>query len=291
MGPGRLRRLAIVVMVSALLSAGVAPLLAHADARTDYLVRLLRTSDAFRVRAQAALSLGSVSPEPQVVEALSGALGDDSPAVRAAAAASLERLGDPSALPALRAASNDRERAVADAARSAVRALERVARSGAGASTATPIAAASAAIEPRGPARYYVGVGVPGTKLSSIDRAVLESARSFIAGRVQQIEGVVVAPERETPRQAQQVIRQRALTGFYLDSSIVSLETRADGGVRAQVSVVVQSYPDRNVRSMLNGAATVMGESGTAAQRAAIEAALTGALRNLGVAMGAGAGR
>ncbi|UJR80352.1 HEAT repeat domain-containing protein [Sandaracinus amylolyticus] len=295
MVPGRLRRLAIVVMVSALLSAllsvGIAPLLAHADARTDYLVRLLRTSEAFRVRAQAALSLGSVTPEPQVIDALTAALRDDEAAVRAAAASSLERLGDPSALPALRAASSDRERAVADAARSAVRALERVARTGGGSSAGTTTASTGTTVEPRGTPRFYVGVGMPGTKVAAVDRAVLASARGFIASRVQQLEGVVVAPESESPRQAQQVIRQRSLTGFYLDSSIVSLETRPDGGVRAQVSVVVQTYPDRNVRSMLNGAATVMGETGVAAQRAAIEGALNGALRNLGTAMGAGSPR
>ncbi|AKF07066.1 PBS lyase HEAT repeat-like domain protein [Sandaracinus amylolyticus] len=283
----------VSAFLSAALSVGIAPLLAHADARTDYLVRLLRTSEAFRVRAQAALSLGSVAAEPQVIEALTGALRDSEPAVRAAAASSLERLGDPSALPALRAASSDRERAVAEAARSAVRALERVARSGSGAGTGTGTTTAStgATVEPRGTPRFYVGVGMPGTKVAAIDRSVLASARGFIASRVQQLEGVVVAPDSETPRQAQQVIRQRSLTGFYLDSSIVSLETRPDGGVRAQVSVVVQTYPDRNVRSMLNGAATVMGETGVAAQRAAIEGALNGALRNLGTAMGAGSPR
>nr|MDQ3033471.1 hypothetical protein [Myxococcota bacterium] len=144
---------------------------------------------------------------------------------------------------------------------------------------------------PRGSARFYVGVGMPGTTVASVDRTTLQSARSFIAGRVQQLDGVRVAPERESPRDATQVIRRESLTGFYLDSSIVSVETRPDGGVRAAVSVVVQSYPDRNVRSMLSGAATVMGESGPAAQRAAIEAALTGALRNLGTAMSAGAPR
>jgi hypothetical protein len=71
----------------------------------------------------------------------------------------------------------------------------------------------------------------------------------------------------------------------------VNLETRPDGAVRAQVSVVVQTYPDRNVRSMLSGAATVMGESGPAAQRAAIEGALTSALRNLSTAMAASSAR
>ena len=49
-GMGRLRTLAVAVLVSSIVSAGIIPFLAHADARSDYLVRLLRTSDAFRVR-------------------------------------------------------------------------------------------------------------------------------------------------------------------------------------------------------------------------------------------------
>src|SRR5689334_15704301 len=65
---------------------------ALADARSDYLVRLLAGSTQFRVRAQAAISLGSVEPAASVVSALSKALSDEHPAVRAAAANSLGRL-------------------------------------------------------------------------------------------------------------------------------------------------------------------------------------------------------
>lgn len=293
----RLRGIAIVVLVSSILSAGIVPYLAHADARTDYLVRLLRTSTAFRVRAQAALSLGSVTPvEPQVVEALGGALRDDAPAVRAAAASSLERLGAASALTGLRALERDPEREVREAATRAIRSLERVARAGGGSTGttgggSTGTTTTAGATGTRGTPRFYVGVGQPGTKVAAIDATVLRGARGFIQSRVQQMEGVVIAPESETSRQATQQLRQQSLSGFYLDSSIVSLETRPDGGVRAAVSIVVQTYPDRNVRSMLNGAATVMGETGPAAQRAAIEAAITGALRNLGTAFAAGSPR
>jgi hypothetical protein len=281
---GRWQRGVVAVAVLSLVFA-LAPRIAHADARTDYLVRLLRTSDAFRVRAQAALSLGSVSAEPSVIEALSLALRDESGAVRAAASSALERLGDPSALPALRAAQSDREAGVRAAASSAVRALERVARSGGGGtSTATRPGAAGPG---GGQARFYVGVGMPGSRVPSIDDAILRSARSFIASRVGQMDGVLVAPESETPRQAQSVLRDRSLTGYYLDSSVVSVAPRGEG-LRIEVSVVVQSYPDRNVRAMLSGAATVMGETGAAAQRTALEGALNSALSRLGSAFVAG---
>ena len=291
MGEGRLRRLVIGILVSSTLSLFAALSIAQGD-RAAYLTRLLRTSEAFRVRAQAALSLGQVSPAgPEVIEALVGALtGDSDAAVRAAACSSLERIGDRAALGAMRAAARDSEAAVRDCATHAVATLEHAAPGARGGGTAPP-AGGAAGGGGSGPARFYVGVGQPGTKVRTVDAAVLTSTRQFIAGRVQQVAGVVVAPDQETPRQAQQVIRQRSLVGIYLDSSIVSLEARADGGVRAQVSIIVQTYPERDVRSMLSGAATVMGETGAAAQRAAIEAALNSALRNLPTAMAAGAPR
>ena len=76
--------------------------MALADARTDFLMRMLATSTQFRVRAQAALALGAQSGIKDVVPALTSALKDEHPAVRAACAAALERLGDPSAIPALK---------------------------------------------------------------------------------------------------------------------------------------------------------------------------------------------
>ena len=292
---GALHRVLWIVLSAALLSALPAAPSAQADARSDYLVRLLQTSSAFRVRAQAAISLGSVTPDDAVVSALAPAVQrDDNAAVRAAAAASLERLATPSAaaLSALRAASRDRETAVSTAAAQALRSLERVASSGGGGAASRGGSTSSAGSgSSSGPARFYVGVGTPGSRAESLDRSVLGSARDFIASRVRAMPGVEIAPDGETPRAATAVLRSRSLSGYYLDSSIVSLEVRADGGVRAQVSIIVQSYPGRDVRSMLSGAATVMGETGVAAQRAAVEGALQSALRNLPTAMSASAGR
>lgn len=266
---------------------------AYADARTDYLVRALRTSSMMRVRAQAAISLGAVRTEPQVISALTEALSDDQAAVRAAAASSLERHGDPAALPALQRATRDRELAVRNAAERAVRHLEALARSQPRTRTIPTSGGGSAntggATPSRGPARFYVAVGTPGTKVRGISRETLAEARAFIAQTAQGTPGVQIAPEGERSNAAERVLRERELVGFYLDSSIVSLEER-NGGLRAQVSVILQSYPDRSIRSMMNGAATVTGASGPSAQAQAIQGALRGALRNLPTAMEASAG-
>ena len=78
----------------------VVPLGAEATRGADRLAELLGGSGSYRVRAQAALSLGRLG-EPGSVSALVDALEDAHPAVRAAAASALGRIGSPSALPPL----------------------------------------------------------------------------------------------------------------------------------------------------------------------------------------------
>jgi HEAT repeat protein len=62
--------------------------------RTQYFVDLLSSSTSFSVRAQAALALGRVPQSAQVRTALTAALRDNEPAVRAAAASAMERQAD-----------------------------------------------------------------------------------------------------------------------------------------------------------------------------------------------------
>ncbi len=249
---------------------------AAADARSDYLIRLLKGSSQFRVRAQAAISLSTIKNNREAVEALSGALKDDHPAVRAAAASSLERIGDPGALGALEASRNDSERAVKAAVEKAIARLRRLAGS------TQPVAAAGGAGRPAlgGTARYYVGVGMPGTASNAVNRQLLENARRFIESRVSEVDGVLIAPEDESPSAARKVLASRKLVGFYLDSSIVSVETQPGGGTRAVVSVIVGTYPDRDMKMILQGAATVIGSDSRGATQA-VEGAFRGALRRL----------
>jgi len=139
-----------------------------ADARSEYLIRLLKGSTQFRVRAQAAISLGGVGAAPEVVDALASSLRDEHPAVRASAATSLSRLADPRALGALRAAAQDPEPPVRTAVRAEIAKLEGDARKNTEVATPPPS-------RPTGPTRYYVAVGkpasrVPGFTAEDIDR-------------------------------------------------------------------------------------------------------------------------
>lgn len=299
-GHGRLFRMPRVISVLVLTCAlsVSAPALVSADARSDYLVRLMTTSDQFRVRAQAALALARAgTDDPAVGQALVGVLGDEHPAVRAAAVSSLEARAEVSALGRLRmTAARDADASVKRAANRAVNTLERVARANGGtrsgsgsAPSPTPAVAAAARPTPSGSARFYVGVSTPATT-TSLSPASLNAARSFIVSNVTQIPGVRVAPADESHADARRVMQQGGLVGYFLDVSVTSLEERPGGALRAAVTVIVNTYPGRDMRSILQGAATVSGGGiDDSVRQQAVEAALTGALRRLPQALEASA--
>lgn len=255
----------------------LSPHSALADARSDYLVRLLAGSTQFRVRAQAAISLGSVEPSASVVSALGKALSDEHPAVRAAAANSLGRLGDPQALSALRAAANDAEAPVRQAVKAAITRLESTQRGKASVATTTE------GTKPTGPPRYYVAVATPATRVPDLPPAALASARQTLRDRLAEMDGVVLAPLDESPATARGIVRSRNLKGFYVDSSVTSVENKPGGGTRVAVSVILATYPDRAMRAIMQGAATALGGGDTRGQ--AMSSAFRSALNQLPAAM------
>lgn len=283
------RRLVTFVLVASVLM----PVVAAADQRSDLLIRMLTTSPEFRVRTQAALSLGRTDGGADVVAALVRALADSNAAVRAAAATALGTVGDASSLAALRRAQQDSDSGVRRAATGSISSVE--SRSGGGAtaaSTATTAAAvattSSSGTESTG-ATYYVGIGATASRAPRIGSDLLQHARTVIVSQVRNVGGTEIAPDNESTDAAASVIRRRRLSGVYLECSIVSADATASG-TRVAVSIIVGTYPGRDMRAILNGAATVPGASGPEADRMAVEGAIRGALRNLPQAM-ASAGR
>ena len=237
---------------------------ASADGREDYLLRLLRSSDAFRVRAQAALSLGQLEKSSRSVAALERAVRDRHPAVRVSAITSLRRLESKSSLPVVERATRDRHKSVRRAAAEAVEALEAIGERERG----------------PGPPRFLVAVGMPGAKAERVSRQMLFDARIYVSEQLVQLRGVELAPDDLSPADAKSEIARRGLHGFYLESSVVTLEPKG-GGVRAVVSIIVLSYPGRDMRGMLRGAATATGRYTTETAEQAIQGAFVSALRRL----------
>jgi len=274
----RSRRTYFVVALATMLLSG----LAQADGRTDYLVRMLRTSSQYRVRVQAALTLGEISDHaslPALVEALE----DDEGSVRVAALAALTRIGEPSVLDAVRGRLRDRDRAVARQARTSVRALEqieqRLAAAGTGGGTAPPPPTT-------GTPRFYIGLGGMGNRAGVRGDEAKALLRRYLSEEIGAASGVVVTPDGETPAQTTKVLKQRRLAGFWVDGSIIKL-TRENGNVRAEISLMVMTNPGRDLRMMLSGAASVSASGRmtpsleTDLQNQALRGAATGAVRRL----------
>jgi hypothetical protein len=225
---------------------------------------LLRNSNAFRVRAQAALSLGQLESNRKSVVALERAARDKHPAVRVSAIASLMRLGAKESLPVVERATRDKNKAVRRAAVEAAAELNALGE------------------RERGPGEteYLVAVGMPGAKAERVSRQMLFDARVFLSEQLLALHGVELAPDDLTPADAKREIAQRRLHGYYLESSIVTLEPKGPG-VRAVVSIIVLSYPARDMRGMLRGAATASGRYSAATAEQAVQGAFVGALRRL----------
>lgn len=237
---------------------------ARGDARQDYLLGLLQSSDAFRVRAQAALSLSQLEKSAKSVAALERAVGDRHPAVRVSAISALRRLEAKQALPVIERATKDRNKSVRRAALDAVGALEALGERQRGPGSPT----------------YLVAVGMPGTKSERVSRQMLFDARVYLSEQLLQLQGIELAPDDLSPADAKREIANRGLHGFYLESSIVTLEPKG-AGVRAVISVIVLSYPGRDMRGMLRGAATATGRYSAETAEQAIQGAFVGALRRL----------
>lgn len=275
----RVRSWLLLALPIALLCVLGRPSTAHADSRTDFLIRMLASSDQFRVRTQAALALGSRPAEAVAVKALVDALRDEHPSVRSASAGALELLKDPLALAPLRSARKDRDSAARGAIEHAIAALERLASA-----PSSPVEQPSS----HGSATYYVAVGTPSTQ-AGLPAAALRSLREQLVQQIAGLDGVRIAPENEGQAAAANLVRTKKLVGFYLDSSVTKIEQRPDGALRAQVSVIVGTYPGRAMRVMLSGAATVMGGgSSDDVKLQAVQAAFTGALRRLPQALQTG---
>jgi hypothetical protein len=216
-----IRRGSVLLVFACLLM----PLRAAAD-RVDALAQALLSDGSYRVRVQAALTLGQLHDErgrPALLEALH----DSSDAVRAVAAGSLGRLGDPSVLDALRRAASDASPLVRKQAEAAIAALS----GGSSPKGTAPGGAAHAA-------RAYLAVSPFAGKA---DPAATRKMNQHVQTELGRLPGVTL------------VQGQPARVRFYIDGNITRLSTTASGGsarTDCDVRVLVATFPERSIKMM-----------------------------------------
>ncbi|MBX3181107.1 MAG: HEAT repeat domain-containing protein [Polyangiaceae bacterium] len=196
-----------------------------AEANVSKLTERLKNGADFRVRVQAALELGKTR-EPEAREPLEAALGDDNAAVRGAAAAALQVLGDPQALPALKRSRKDKSEAVRRAIEGAIKGLEERREQ-----------------EKRAALRVTLGTMSSKVKTSGVKEHLASTSRE----RLSALPGVVVGGG------------DKKLPEVMVTGRVASLERTREGDVvvvRAKVEYVVHAMPGRTIRGRISGSAS-----------------------------------
>ncbi len=272
MVPNTLSRIALISLVALIQVSWGAVAGAQKSSRAVYLLRLLRSAKSFRVRAQAALTLSKYQSTTLVRRALADALEDPHPAVRASAANALERLGDASAVSRLEMSA--RSDGDARARRSKQRAAKKLA---AASRRSTTLAENPGVLKGT---KYFIHVG--DISSSHLNASLAREIRQHISTQVRAIPGALVSEAPKTSNSVSSLLQTKGVDAYYLRNSLLKLLTQPGGQVRAEVSIVVLSFPDHAMRMVLSGAATVSGAgTGDEAKMAAVASAFKSALKRL----------
>ena len=232
-------RLLLVVVALLLPLTWTAP--ARAD-RIDRLVKILQTSDSYKVRLQVVITLGKLK-DRRAVPALVGALSDENYTVRGVAATALGQIGDKQALPALKnLARRVRNSFVQSQAKKAIGLLE-----GGGGGGGPP----------RG-ARFFVTVGKLTNKARKGGQSLAEAFRQALLKEFSRVPGVATPWSNGDPSPA--VLRKHRLKGFVLDGAILSLSTKPAGGgyeVSCSIKVSLATFPGNSMKAFYSGGASM----------------------------------
>jgi hypothetical protein len=240
-----------ILLSIALVVALLASISARADDRTTFLIDRLRyppsagTSDDPRVRASAALALGTTNDNAAVAP-LCQALADPSDAVRTAVAAALARLGKPQAVDCLK------PRLASETSASVKSQIQRAidTLSSAGGGSAPPAQVANA--------KFYISLSsvsnATARQQADVDRLVLGAIRAKLAalGKYQ------LAPASESADAARAVISTRSLKAYYLSVSLDKFDY-SDGNLRVKVKIAVSSYPGKDLKGEVPAGITQTG--------------------------------
>ena len=285
-GDARRSRGALAVVLLTVFALGSLDVSAVAQERGT-LVRMLAEARDFRVRARAALALGSTGDASAVMPLSTALRDDDSSAVRAAAASALGSIGSSTALPALRAAAGDRSEDVRDAADEAIRALASssgassgrsggsTARSGSG-SGAPSTGGRMPSVEVLPPSRdidwghtrYAVVTGSMENRSSFAHTGLAAMLEREVHRGLVVLRGVAVIDGDVAHADADREISRRSIPAFRMEGSISTIHReRRDGQtrVRCDVAILLMDEPGRNLRASLNASSTAMEETATGA--------------------------
>ena len=208
-----------------------------ADARTDYLINMLENGSSYRIKVQAAATLGKIRCD-KAVPALVYALSHKHELVVISAATSLGQIGDVTVISQMRKALSQ---APSKAARSQIELTLRILNA------LTP--QGDTAVADITAPRYLVRVDAMGNS-SGIQREDISTVMSKIVLQcVRRQPGVVIQKDGLTSKQIEKKIKKEKLRGIILSGSILKMD-RVEDQMIVKISLNVFSNPDYNLMMM-----------------------------------------
>lgn len=276
---------AIVVACVAVCAAAI-PITAQ-DRST--IIRVLEDGTDFRARVRAATALGSSGDAAMAAPLAHALASDENPAVRAACAEGLGRLGTATSRSALERATHDSSESVREAAARALRTL----------AASTPPPAPAPAPTPSAPAptpghvdwahtSYVVFVGSLSDRSGFAHARLVTVMGTEVRRALGGVHGAVVLGASDPRTEADREAAARHLPEYRIEGTISRVRGETSGHdlrVRAEVTLVLMEDATRSIRASLNGAATGTEPAPSSATRAArerylAEQALTSATRS-----------
>ena len=202
---------------------------ARAEDAVDRAIDKLKSSDDFRVRTQAALSLGA-SKSKRAVDPLCGGLEDSSSSVRAGSAAALGKLklgGEECLKKRLDDEDSDSVKATIKKALASLKGAE-------------PAITSST--------KVYLAIAKATDKTGRSDSKVNSLVRKAMLRAASGLDGYVVAPADETSAQAKtRLAKWKSLKAFYLSPKV--LEPRYSGdSLQVKLEVAIFTYPGKALK-------------------------------------------
>jgi len=237
-----LARLRSVSTVVAVLLIAVSAL---AEDAVDRAAKKLKNGEDFRVRTQAALSLGS-SKSKRAVKPLCNGLEDSSTTVRAASAAALGKLklGGKECL----------EKRLDDETSSTVKSSIKKALKQIEAGSAPALTSST---------KYYIAIAKVTDKTGRSDKKAIDKiVRNAMESAAKDLDGYVIAPSSETAAQAKKLLaKYKKVKALYLSAKVLKPKYASDS-LQVKVEIAIFTYPNKALKGNIPVKLTQQGVSG-----------------------------
>lgn len=216
----------------------------RADARTDYLINMLENGRNYRIRVQAATTLGKLRSK-QAVPALVRSLGDDNDLVVISALTALGQIGDPSVISQIEKACAKKK---VSAVQSQLEATLRVLRALSSPTEKPDIVDA----EPR----FLIRVDAMGNSSGKGSKQITDVVRDLVLERLKEEPDVVLQVAKMNNNQVKRKLKKEKLVGYILSGSIIQMDMVGKQLV-VKVGLNVFSNPEYNLLMMPTAQAAV----------------------------------